>query len=144
MGLEMIMIAAVRTLGDFISARVVFSGYKNNSDFLRKNKVQAPTFYRLIEAEKPEDVRSYRSSLEAIATALRFPEWADLVKAYENNEPKAWLDIVPVNLPVEVYQRAAELAKKAKITPLQQIIKVLGPGINRVKSDPRRKAEAKR
>lgn len=82
MGLQMFTICDVRVFRDFIESRMAKAGYRGIEPLVRKLHIGRPTLYRIFE--RPED--THRSTRELIASALKFIDWADLMKAFEADD----------------------------------------------------------
>lgn len=84
----------MRTLEEYVNARMEKAGFRGGiTGFCSELGIGASTFYRAVRT--PEKSRS--STLEMIATVLRFREWSDLIKGWKADDV-LW-GIMPLNQP---------------------------------------------
>jgi hypothetical protein len=86
MGLDMGNFRTVRTIGDFISARIAHVGFKTLTQFAEDAEMARPTLTRVLKSKDAKELSSYRITLERLAKVLRFQEWSKLVDAWRDDD----------------------------------------------------------
>lgn len=122
----------MRTIGDFINARIALAGFKTLGDFTSAAGLTRPTLYRLTIAKTADSIKSQRATLERIADTLRFREWADLVDAWKADDVRRRLDTVFVELPREIYELIAERAARRGVDVPTFITQIAVPKTGRI------------
>ena len=75
----------VRRLGEFLTARMFRVGYKSKNEFITANGLSRNIVFGLLSLES-EPVTSQDRSLHKIAVALKFEEWAEVIKAWQEDD----------------------------------------------------------
>lgn len=127
-GLRACTVQLVRTLGDFVLARIVYAGYGNKNVFSKRTGIARDTIDPIVHAEDTDRIpkKTQRSTLESIAGALGFREWHELLTAWRADDVFRGLPWVHVPLPREELAEIEAQAAKASMTTAAFIMRQLG------------------
>jgi hypothetical protein len=92
MDLQSVTVDAMRALGEFLETRIGAIGMSPAS-LSAKTGISRPAIYRLMQAATPEEAgRAHKRTLEQVAIALKFREWAALLNAWREDDVLAGLE----------------------------------------------------
>jgi GNAT superfamily N-acetyltransferase len=122
---HVLTLTVMRELKEFLDARRVKCRFRTVEDLCAAAGVSAATYHRIADAVEEEPRRSRARTQEAIAEALKFREWAELLDAWRADDVMLGLDAAPRGEAVRYdelardWQGVLEEARKHGLSPQQ-------------------------